>query len=184
MDSIELRRFERRARVVYEWSRARRAILGFAPAIVIVAIATLLTPRPSSSLVFGVLMFVSGVALLWYGRDLRRAVLPGLVAGIVPLTLALCANRFGHECSGESCVMWCVPACTLGGLVAGLAVSAVGHRGRHGPGFWAAASGISLFTGAMGCACVGYSGVLGLVVGFGAGFVPSLVQRLSGQRSS
>ncbi len=183
MDSSELKHLERRVRRKYEWGRVRRAIVGFAPVIVVVVAAALLGNRPASTLMIGTAMFVSGAVLLWYGRDLRRAVLPGVVAGMVPLTLAICANHFGHVCSGESCMMLCVPACTLGGLVAGLAVAAVGHRGRHGPVFWAAASGLALLTGAMGCACVGYSGVAGLTIGLGAGLVPALVQRLSGQRS-
>src|SRR5688572_9234147 len=101
MDSIDLERVERRARFKYEWSRVRRALLGFAPAMLVVGIAALFARYPSSALMFGLLMFVVGVTLLWYGRDLKRAVLPGLVAGIVPLTLVLCANRVGHACMGN-----------------------------------------------------------------------------------
>jgi hypothetical protein len=169
-----LEHIKRRARLKYEWSRARRAVAGFAPAAVIVIAAALLGNRPASTLAIGSALFVSSAILLWYGRDLRRAVLPGVVAGMVPLTFALCANHFGHACTGDRCIMLCVPACTLGGLVAGLAVAAIGHRGRHGFGFWGAASGLALLTGAMGCACVGYSGVAGLGVGFTAGLVPVL----------
>lgn len=183
MASSDFKHIRRRARLKYEWGRARRAVAGFAPVMVIVIAAALLGNRPASTLAIGSAMFVSGAVLLWYGRDLRRAVLPGVIAGMVPLTLALCANHVGHACSGESCMMLCLPACTLGGLVAGLAVAAVGHRGRHGFGFWGAASGLALLTGAMGCACVGYSGVAGLGIGFAAGLVPALVQRLSGQRA-
>jgi hypothetical protein len=127
---------------------------------------------------FGVGLFLVGVSVLWYGRDLRRAVLPGFVAGLVPLTLATCANHVGHLCTGENCMLWCVPACTVGGLAAGLAISVVGYRGRRGLGFWVAASAISLLTGAMGCSCAGYAGVLGLALGFGAGLVPGFARRL------
>jgi FtsP/CotA-like multicopper oxidase with cupredoxin domain len=58
------------------------------------------------------------------------------VAGMVPLTFALCTNHFEHACTGDRCMMLCVPACTLGGLIAGLAVGAMGHRGRHGFRSW------------------------------------------------
>lgn len=183
MVSIEFKRVRRRARLKYECNRAWRAVAGFAPVIVIVIAAASLGSRPASTLAIGSAMFVSGATLLWYGRDLRRAVLPGVIAGMVPLVFALCANHFGHGCTGDRCVMLCVPACTLGGLVAGLAVAAVGHRGRHGFRFWGAASGLALLTGSMGCACVGYSGVAGLAIGFAAGLVPALVQRLSGGRA-
>ncbi len=178
MESTELRDFRRRMRLRYEWSRARRALLGFAPAVLIIVAAVALTERPKSALVFGSSMFIIGVVLLWYGRDLRRAVLPGVVAGIVPLTFSLCANHIGHVCTGDSCMSWCVPACTAGGLAAGMAVAMYGLRRKHGLGFWFGASGITLLTGAMGCSCVGYSGVMGMMVGFGVGMLPSLVRRV------
>lgn len=184
MDSHELKRVEHRARFKYEWSRARRAVLGFAPAIGLIVVAALLGKSPRWSLTFGALMFAYGAALLWYGRDLKRAVLPGVIAGLVPLTLALCASHVGHVCTGDHCMMICIPACTVGGLVAGLAVAAIGHRGKHGLGFWASASSITLLTGAMGCACIGVSGVIGLSLGFAAGLVPRTAQAWYGTKSS
>ncbi|HKU41741.1 MAG TPA: hypothetical protein VJR89_26470 [Polyangiales bacterium] len=181
MDSTELSRIERRVRLQYEWSRVQRALLGFAPVLLIVLAATLLTRKPRSALLFGGSMFVLGTLALWYGREIRRAVLPGLVAGLVPLTLALCANHLGHACTGDRCVALCIPACTLGGLVAALSIAALGHRGRHGVGFWIGASGIALLTGAMGCTCVGYSGLAGLALGYGLGIVPSGLQSIFGR---
>jgi hypothetical protein len=47
-------------------------------------------------LIFGALMFVFAGVLLWYGRELKRAVLPSLFAGTVPAVLALCATHVGH----------------------------------------------------------------------------------------
>jgi hypothetical protein len=157
MDSIELQRLERKARLQYEWGRARRALLGFGPAIALIALAASLARRPTTTLVFGASMFVIGVFLLWYGRDLKRAVLPGMAAGLVPLTFSLCANRIGHVCTGESCMMLCMPACVVGGLVAGLGIAAVAHRNTQPLRFWVASSAVALLTGAMGCACTGYS---------------------------
>jgi hypothetical protein len=71
----------------------------------------------------------------------------------------------------------CVPACSAGGVIAGLAVASVGNRRRAGAVFWLSASSLALLTGAMGCACVGYAGVVGLGVGFAAGVVPGLLRR-------
>jgi hypothetical protein len=183
MDSAELSRLERKVRLKYEWSRARRALLGFAPAIGVVILAALLARRPSTTLVFGASLFTVGVAMLWYGRDLKRAVLPGMAAGLVPLTFALCANHIGHVCTGQSCVMICMPACVVGGLVAGLGIAALGHRTRQPLRFWVAASAIALLTGAMGCACSGYSGVLGLAAGYVTAFLPTAVKTLFARRS-
>jgi hypothetical protein len=177
MDSIDLSQLERRARRKYEWARARRAVLGFAPSLVFVSIAGLLNKHPSSALIFGAAMFAVGVGLLWYGRNVRRAVLPGLAMGLLPLALALCASHMGHACMGDHCMTLCVPACSLGGLGAGIGISIVGVRWNQGWPFWVGASVLSFLTGAMGCSCVGYSGVAGLAVGYGVGLLWTLVQR-------
>lgn len=171
MDSIDFERLERRARIRYEWSRLRRALLGFAPALIVVALAAIITPRPASAIFFGAAMFCTGVALLWYGRDLHRAVLPGILAGAVPLAVALCSNQVGHVCTGEACMSLCLPACAGGGLVAGVGVSMFGHQRKLGAGYWVSGSVVALLTGAMGCACIGYSGLFGLAAGYGIGML-------------
>jgi len=175
MGSTDLQALERQARRQYEWARVRRAVLGFSPALLVVATAALNTKRPGSVAAFGAAMFAAGVLLLWYGRDLRRAVLPGLALGVLPLALTLCANHI-HQCSGGMCMNWCVPACSAGGLAAGIGVAIIGHRARRSLGYWAGASALTLLTGAMGCSCVGYSGIAGLLVGYALGLAPTLVR--------
>lgn len=178
MDSIN--RTRHKARRAYELRRIRDALLGVAPVAAVATIAALVGMRPWSALAFGIASCAMGAALLWYGRDVQRAVLPGFLAGLVPLVLALCANQF-HSCGPSGCSSFCVPACTLGGLVAGLAVARIGESRRAGSTFWLAASGLALLTGAMGCACIGYAGLVGLGFGFTAGSIPSLVRKaLSG----
>jgi hypothetical protein len=178
MDSIDLSYVKRRARRKYEWARVRRALWGFGPSLLVVAAAGVFAKHPTSTLAFGAAMFAAGVSALWYGRGLKHAVLPGFGLGLVPLALALCANRFGHVCTGDGCVALCVPACITGGLMAGVGMAVIGHRHRQGVGYWAAASLIALLTGAMGCSCVGSAGVLGLAAGFGLGVLPGVVRRL------
>ncbi|HVY26129.1 MAG TPA: hypothetical protein VHB79_06235 [Polyangiaceae bacterium] len=178
MASDNLSLIERRVRRKYEWARARRAFWGFTPVLLIVAAAAALAKRPGSTLTFGALMFALGVAALWYGRDVRKAVLPGVALGLIPLVLALCANHMHHVCMGDACMSVCLPACTAGGLVAGIGMAIVGQRQRLGVGYWLAASAITLLTGAMGCSCVGYAGVLGLAAGFGVGLLPALARKL------
>lgn len=176
MDSTDLARLRRRARWAYEVGRLRRALLGMTPVLAIVVVAACVTHRPVSTLGFGLATLSIGGAMLWYGRDPQKAVLPGIAAGLVPLVLALCANHL-HVCSPEGCSTLCLPACALGGVVAGLAVAGVGNQRRAGPWFWGSASALSLLTGAMGCACLGYSGLFGLGAGFGAGMMPGLLRR-------
>ena len=177
MELIDLTKLEQRARRKYEWMRVRQAVIGFAPSLVVVVIAALANKHPTSALGFGAAMFVVGVSLLWYGRDVRRAVLPGLVMGLLPLALALCANSMGHACMGDQCMTLCVPACAIGGLGAGVGVSLIGLRWKQGRAFWVGATALTLLTGAMGCSCIGYGGVAGLAVGYGLGLLPVLLRR-------
>lgn len=177
MDSIDLDHLERKARLRYELVRAGRSLLAFAPALLLVGVAAALGRRPSSAIFFGTLLFLSGAFLLWRGRTVHRAVLPGLLAGMIPLACALMANR-GHACSGGHCSTWCLPACITGGIVAGLVVSWIATRRGLDWRFWVGASAISFLTGAMGCSCIGYSGVVGLGAGFLAGAVPLMARRL------
>jgi len=177
MDSIDLERVEKRARMRYERGRLWRAIWGFAPVAAIVGPAALVARHPSWTLAVGLGVFALGVVLLWYGRDVKRAVLPGLAAGFVPLVFALCAPHVGHVCTGEGCMMFCVPACTIGGALAGFGVGIVARRQGLSVAAVAAASFVALLTGAMGCACVGLAGVAGLAAGFTVGLAPALVTR-------
>lgn len=147
--------------------------------LLIVAVAVLLAKQPSATLAFGLGTFGVGTILLWYGRDFRRAVLPGVGGGLVPLVLVLCASHVEHRCMGGSCTMVCLPLCAGGGVLAGVVVAVIGVRGRHDWGFWLASSAVALLTGAMGCACVGLAGVAGLASGFGAGFVATAATKRS-----
>lgn len=166
MDPTELDALERRFRRVYERARLKRALLGFLPILVLVLASIAFGGRPEAAVVLGPLLFGGGVLALWYGREPGRGVFPGALAGGAALVLVLCANQMGHFCTGERCLSWCLPACITGGLLAGSLVSFVGVRHRRGPGYWASASSITLLTGALGCSCVGFSGMIGLAVGF------------------
>ena len=117
MGSIDLAALERRARARYEVKTLGRALLGFAPVLVLVAFATWLNRRTGSAALFGGVLFPTGVVALWRGGALRRAVLPGLLAGLLPLTFAIVANR-GHFCASGHCstkskipvsAHWCSP---------------------------------------------------------------------------
>ena len=176
MDSAELLAARARARRAYEWGRLRRAALGVAPVLPLVAVAAWLSARPGTAWSFGLSAFALGTALLWVGREPQRAVLPGLAAGTVPLVLALCANRV-HMCGPDGCSTLCMPACIAGGVAAGAGLSLLGLRRRAGWAWWVGASTLTLLVGAMGCSCVGYSGVFGLFGGYAVGMVPLLFKR-------
>jgi hypothetical protein len=171
MPSINLDLLERRARRGYERSRGRRALLGVLPvAFLAVALFCLgVHPHPQLMLAFGAAVFLLGAALLWYGRDPARAVLPGLAAGFLPLCLALCARHWGGMCTDAECIAMCFPACVVGGVLAAGVVSWYGALRVRTGWFWAYASGIALLTGAVGATCAGYRGVLGVAAGYALG---------------
>lgn len=165
MDSIDLPALAQQARRRYERARFKWSVAGALPVLSLVGVAVWLNRHPASAVAFGALAFAFGVVVLWRGQDWGRAFLPGVVSGVVPLVLSLVAN-VSHGCAGGHCSSWCVPACATGGLVAGAAVSMMAVRRKYGQEFWLGASALSLLTGAMGCACVGYSGLVALVLGY------------------
>jgi hypothetical protein len=159
----------------------RRAALAFAPVFLLIVGAALIGERVGYILAFGAALFILGVGFLWYGRGVKRAVLPGLAAGVIPLIFGLCA-KYVHDCMGPGCLAFCVPACFAGGLVAGIVVDVVGLRTANNIGFWVAASGVGLLTGAMGCVCAGALGLAGLVTGFALSAVPGVIATAMRQR--
>ena len=182
MDSIDLDLLRRRTRLAYEMGRLRLALLGVLPVFLLIFAALLFSHRRDSTLWLGVASVTVGFLMLFYGREPQRAVLPGIAAGAVPLALALCANNL-HACGSHGCSSLCVPACIVGGAVAGLAVATIGNHRKAGVWFWLPASGLAVLIGAMGCACIGYSGVVGLAAGFAAGMAPGLLRKLVGKKS-
>ncbi len=185
MDSADLTRIQHRVRWAYAWSRLKRAAIGFAPVAVLIGAAVVLGHDPGMVAVLGGVLFLTGVGVLWYGHDVRRSVLPGVAAGLIPLAATLCAHHMGQACSvGDCCTTVCLPACGAGGIGAGVIIAWIGLRRTHGIWYWLCASGMALLTGAMGCLCVGVAGIAGLVAGYGFGIVPGLVShRLSRVKS-
>jgi len=166
MEPSEVLLLERRFRRVYELGRLKRALVGFVPMLLLVLASMTFGGRFSIAIIIAPLLFAGGVLALWYGREPGRGVLPGALAGGAALVLVLCANQMGHFCTGEGCLSWCLPACITSGVLAGAVISFIGVRQRRGWGYWVSASGITLLTGALGCSCVGFSGLIGLAAGF------------------
>jgi hypothetical protein len=168
---------ERRARRAYELTRIRRALLAASPVLALAAVAALVSPSPTRVVPFAALSFGAAALMVWQSRSLSRAALVGMVAGVVPLALSLAANQW-HACGPHGCAShgfssFCAPACAVGGLVAGLGVGLASPRTRAAAPFWIGASGLAWGVGALGCACVGAVGVVGLAVGLLAGVMPA-----------
>lgn len=149
----------------YERARVLDALVAAALTLWIPAVALVFGDRPALSLPLGVGLALLVALLLWSGGGWAEGVRAGLKAGFIPLGLALVAQRVGHHCSDDACTSWCVPACATGGLLAGVLVAFWARRTALPRRTLAGGLLVSIATGAMGCACVGLSGVVGLVAG-------------------
>lgn len=169
----------RRASEAYERSRVWHAIQLAAPLLALAVVAPLLGATPATSALAGGAAVVLATLMWWRGRDAGRAVYPGVAAGLVPLALALSARAYGHVCTASGCVSLCVPACTAGGLVAGLLIARAGRAQRRPLVFYGSAATLALLVGSLGCSCVGASGVLGLLLGLALTVGPTALVRRS-----
>ncbi len=156
-----------RARRAYERSRLRFALTLSGAALVLPATSMLLGTPLVSGLALGVALGVLVMAATWRGGALARGALHGLEVGLVPLVLAHAARLYGHVCTPSGCTTLCVPACASGGVVAGLALEWFARRSPL-PSVVRGVGLVSAFlTGALGCSCVGASGLVALVVALG-----------------
>ena len=151
----------------FERGRAGLALQAMALALVVPVAAAVVRFQGLTSVLLG-LGVVSLVAVcVWRGQGLSTGALHGLKAGLVPLVFSLAANAWGHVCiPGQGCSSLCVPACVAGGVLAGLAIEWWARQSQRPMVVRLSGASVSLLTGALGCACVGSSGIIGLVGGY------------------
>jgi hypothetical protein len=141
---------------------------------VVAAAGIWLSPRPVLSAAAAGLLVVTGLAFLWRGRVAGRSVLPGVGAGLVPLTLTLLVNGIVPGCPAHGCTPYCTYACVVGGVVAGAMLVRFARHEAWRTTSWALGSCMAALTGSLGCGCVDYLGVLGMVGALLLTGVPSL----------
>lgn len=169
-----------RAMAGYERSRIKRALLAALPTLVLPLIAFGVGGRLVTSVSLGAAVCVAVVILVWRGQAWGMAVPAGLIAGVVPLGLALAAQRIGHVCTPQGCTSLCVPMCSAGGVIAGLVISAAARRSPAPRVTLVSGALLSVAIGALGCSCVGMGGMVGLSLGLIAGAGVALVLRRVG----
>ncbi|MEW5742710.1 MAG: hypothetical protein AB1938_27580 [Myxococcota bacterium] len=153
------------ARRAYERSRLGRALAVAAPVVMLPAVSFLLGTSAASATLLGAGL-VTAVALgVWRGGAVALSNAAGLKAGLIPLVFAHGAKAFGHVCTPAGCTTLCVPACAAGGVLAGALVEWWARRGPRPNVTRALGAGVAVLTGGLGCACVGYAGLLALLVG-------------------
>lgn len=97
--------------------------------------------------------------------------LAGSLAGVVPFGSGLLAPELGHVCAAEYCYEFCLGLCAFGGLSAGFLLGRYARRGRLGVEGALAAILLAATGGALGCGCVGVTGV-GVML---AGLIPAFL---------
>ena len=166
------------ARRAYESGRRWRALELALPLLGVGVLAAVTGTRVPVAVVVSLALTTLAFAFLVRGQAVGRAVVPGLLLGLVPFACARAAQHvpasMGHLCTGSACVSWCIPMCVGGGFLAGALIGRVARRSSAPLAFAVAAGALAALTGALGCACVGLSGVVGGVVGIGSGLLPTL----------
>jgi hypothetical protein len=166
---------EARARRAYEWGRLRWSLRP-APLILAAAAVALACGRPLS-LTFalaGVLLPLAAT-LSFAGGAGGRAVMPGMLAGVVALACPVLMHTLGHVCLGPSCMMLALPACIVGGAAAGVLIASRAAQEENGGHFLVAAVVVAGLMGALGCSLAGAAGVAGMLAGTVAAGAPVLL---------
>jgi len=166
---------EVRARRAYELGRLRAA-LRVAPFVLAAAAAAIACGRPAAltgALAGTLLLLCVGAAFV--GGPGGRGIMPGLMAGVAPLTMPLLMATLGHASFGPACLSLCLPACVVGGAVAGVVIGRSAARLEPDRRFVAAAVAVAALMGALGCTIAGVVGVLGMLAGTVAVGGPVLV---------
>jgi hypothetical protein len=119
-----------------------------------------------TSIILSLLLVGGASAGVWLGGLGARSAISGLKAGLVPLIFSHLANLTGHVCiPGRGCASLCIPACALGGVFAGVLLEHMARQTARPVLLRLVGGSLALATGALGCSCVGYGGMLGLLVG-------------------
>jgi len=170
-----------RAKSAYRLSRVRIAMMGALPSLAYVAASSTLGANETTFFVGALQLVVAGL-FVFVGSPYSRGVGLGYVLGAIPFVTASVAQRAGHLCVDGACMSVCAPACTAAGLVTGVVGSLLTLRVHGGIRAFASMAAIVTLAGAMGCRCLGYGSVLGLVTGFVVASIPMMPRLLAESR--
>ncbi|HEV8324652.1 MAG TPA: hypothetical protein VG389_23745 [Myxococcota bacterium] len=174
---------EARARRAYERGRLAAGVRRAWPVVPMAMLSLAGCQRPVFTLVAGAVLAAAAVGLVWRGEAWGRAVVPGLVAGTLPLLLPILVRQL-HACPGGSCAGACLVACTVGGLAAGAALGVRAVRLESGRlSYLIAGAVIAGLTGALGCAVSGVAGVVGMAAGVVVASTPVVALSLASRRT-
>lgn len=149
----------------YWRGRLREAALSALMALWVVALGVFLADSFWVAAPFALAVVVEVFVLSFVGGVSGRQALPAVLLGVLPLSTALLAGMVGHACTPSGCVSLCAPFCAAGGTVAGLLLSRMTLSSERPVISWLSGALLVTTTGAIGCACVGAGGVVGMGAG-------------------
>ena len=169
----------------YERGRAKLALIGALPALLYGACACLASAASESAAPVGLALAMFGFAALGIhlGRPYARGVGLGLLLAAIPFGVATFAQSRGHMCLDGACMAVCLPACTCAGVATGVLGSWLLVRANGGLHSLVSMATIVTIGGALGCHCVGYGSVGGLIAGFVIASVPAMPRLIAAGRA-
>jgi hypothetical protein len=177
MESVEL---ATRARRAYELGRLRWAMRIGWVVLGLLVLSFAVAGRSPITAATGVVLWATATVLRWRGRTLGAAVRAGLTAGLIPFGLLIVLkSTAGLFCAFGGCLPHCTGFCGVGGLLAGLLLSARARHVEDRPAlFLLAASAVAALTGLLGCFVGGLVGVAWMMVGELGATVPAWALQL------
>jgi hypothetical protein len=162
-----------RARRAYERDHSLGGLRGIAIAAALCVVAFgLHASTPLAWVVAGLLAATLGT-LGWRGGSLRRGAFAGVLAGMPPMIVSSVVTTLatgGHCASCGTVATWqCTLACLGTSALVGAFVGYQAISDRSPSRFAGAAITTAALTGLLGCATMGLSGALGVVIGLVAG---------------
>jgi hypothetical protein len=155
-----------RARRAYEVGRAKVASKAVLAAAVLAAAAVALGRSPSQIAIVTVCLVPLAGVLAYRGRAAGRAVLPALVAGGAAMLLPLGVVAAGDSWLGVDCMRFCLPACVVGGALAGAAIASLAATEHDGEReFLVAGISLAALAASLGCGLAGTAGLAGMTIG-------------------
>lgn len=169
-----------RARRAYELGRLGAGLRRAWPVVPMAMLSLAGCGQPGFAAGAAALLVAAVTLLSWRGEAWGRAVVPGLLAGALPLVVPLFVRALGHACAGGSCLPVCLVACGASGAAAGALLGVRAARLARGRGaFLAGGALVATLAGALGCVVAGATGLLGMAAGFLAATTPLLVASAS-----
>lgn len=145
--------------------RVKYAAGGALVSAVIAGLGVVFSHDPGRALPFALGVVLMSFLWVLQGQTFERMMLPSLLLGTMPLTCSIAAQYVGHACMHGGCSSLCVPLCTAGGVGAGILMARLAGASAQPVRAWIAGASLIACCGAIGCVCVGASGIVGMAAG-------------------